>query len=285
MFNTKENPVAPLRVSMVQTDIVWQNAEANLTHYRELLAPLKGQSDLAVLPEMCANGFGSDIQQIAQPSDGLTMTTIRAMAIEFELAIAGSFACFDDGKYYNRGFFIYPDGYTVFYDKWHLFRMGGETDHTTAGKDAVIVTYKGWNIRLAICYDLRFPVWCRNRRLPVPNPTWLLEQEEPMDNPLEYDLMLFVANWPEGRKSSWSTMLLSRAMENHAYVCGVNRVGQDGLGLHYPGLSAMCNNRDYMAVLPENEECVETVTISLKRLLHSRSRFTAWMDCDEFTLD
>lgn len=257
-----------LRVSLIQSDIIWEKADVNIQNYRQKIAALKGESDLAVLPEMCANGFGASPLKIAQYNDGLTMTAFREMAIENDIAITGSFAAKEGipEKYFNRGFFIYPDGTTIYHDKKHLFRMGEEGKYYEAGEKPCIVRYKGWNIRLIICYDLRFPVWCRNRHL-------------------EYDLLVIVAEWPDSRDRSWLNMLEARATENQAYACGVNRVGIDGMGLHYNGCSGVYNPiGELITNIPIDKEAVQTVTLSMEKLQRNRERFPAWKDADDFQI-
>lgn len=265
-----------MRISLAQVDIVWENAPANLKKYKEMAASLKGKSDLLVLPEMCANGFGSEATKVAQYNDGLTISTLRATATENDLAIVGSFIAkedvtHEDGQsetlYFNRGFFIYPDGKTIFFDKRHLFRVGVEgKDYQAGSLEPCIVRYKDWNIRLIICYDLRFPVWCRN-----------VQQG--------YDLLICVANWPECRIQSWNNMLEARATENQAYACGVNRIGNDGLDLHYNGASAVYSAiGEELGRCHDNEEEVLTLHLDLDRLRHQREKFPAWKDADIFEI-
>ncbi len=272
-----------LRVTLVQADILWEQAGANLEAYRRALEGLEGQTDLAVLPEVCANGFGSNPEKVAQPNDGETIRFLQRLACEKNLAITGSFMAREDvpagegslkTRYFNRGFFLYPDGRRVFFDKCHLFRMGNEGAVYTAGSpEPCIVSYRGWNIRLIICYDLRFPVFCRNRVT---------------DDPLrhyEYDLMTVVANWPEARIQSWTNLLEARATENQAYVVGVNRVGDDAMDLHYNGMSAAYSNIGrLMSHLEPDRPGVETVRLSQQKLFHQRERFPSWADADTFEI-
>ncbi|MBO5664076.1 MAG: nitrilase family protein [Bacteroidales bacterium] len=264
-----------MRISLAQVDIIWENAQANMQKYKEIAASLKGKSDLLVLPEMCANGFGSQAQKVAQYADGFTISSLRAMAMENDIAIVGSFIAKEDAEvngektllYFNRGFFIYPDGKTTFFDKRHLFRVGVEGKDYQAGSiEPCIVHYKGWNIRLIICYDLRFPVWCRN-----------VQQG--------YDLLICAANWPECRIKSWNNMLEARATENQAYACGVNRVGDDGLDLHYNGASAVYSAiGEELGRCRDNQEEVLTLDLDLDRLRHQREKFPSWKDADIFEI-
>ena len=182
-----------MRVTLIQHDIAWEEKSANLHFYERILAELSGKTDLVVLPEMCATGFSMNIDALAETNEGPTLSALSHMASTYGMAIAGSFIAKDhlSDHAYNRGFFLFPDGSSVFRDKRHLFRMGEEASHYLPGHENSIISYKGWNIRLLICYDLRFPVWSRN-----------------VDN--EYDLLIFCANWPESRRKVWSNLLVAR---------------------------------------------------------------------------
>lgn len=260
-----------MRISLVQTDIIWENAQANLRHYDEVLRSLKGQSDLAVLPEMCFNGFGSDVVKTARYNDDNVLLQLQAAASANGLAVTGSFAAKEETesapRFFNRGFFIYPDGRILFHDKRHLFRIGAEGELlSTRAERPCIVEYQGWKILLIICYDLRFPVWCRNVAT-------------------AYDLMICVANWPTVRITSWDNLLEARAIENQAYVCGLNRVGHDGLGIDYNGHSAVFSPiGQRLTDLPEGLAAVKTVDLSREKLAHYRETFPAWRDADTFKL-
>ena len=177
-----------LRISMIQSHIIWEDREENLGYYGELLRRVSGRTDLAVLPETFTTGFSMDVEKQADTMEGQTVPTIKEWAKKYKLAVAGSFIAKDNGKFYNRAFFITPEGKEYYYDKRHLFRMAGEDKHFSAGDKRLIVPYKGWNICLQVCYDLRFPVWSRN-----------------VNN--EYDLLIYVANWPEARKKAWTGCL------------------------------------------------------------------------------
>jgi predicted amidohydrolase len=274
-----------MRITLIQNDITWEHKPANLMYYDSLLSGLSGKTDLVVLPEMCTTGFSMKTAELAEYDDGETITVLSQMASRCGFAITGSFmgkgaSPTDDtdsqthsrsiGKKqatcFNRGFFLYPDGKRAFYNKRHLFRMGDETKHYQAGSDKLIVSYLGWNISLIVCYDLRFPVWSRN-----------------VDN--EYDLLIVCANWPEPRRHAWESLLMARAIENLAYVCGVNRIGTDGMELHYTGDSQLINV--YGTVLTSMESDVlqvQTVDIDLESLRRLRNKFPVWKDADRFDL-
>ncbi len=254
-----------LRVSLVQIDIVWENKDANLTKVQHTLSELSGKTDLVILPEMFSTGFSMNSDVLAEPSDGVTITTLQAWAKLYDLAICGSYIASEDNKFYNRGFFITTDQ-LYFYDKRHLFRMGDEGKVFSAGNTHCIVEHKGFKICLLICYDLRFPVWARNAGN-------------------KYDLLIYVANWPQSRINVWNTLLEARALENQCYVCGVNRVGIDGMKLVYDGQSSMIDFKGIrLSMLTKPSECVETVEISKKALNLFRNKFPVWKDADDFTL-
>jgi predicted amidohydrolase len=256
-----------LRIGLVQADIVWENKQKNLENYGNLLKTLSGKIDLAVLPEVFSTGFSMRAKHLAETNGGLTISTIRSWAKDLDTAICGSFlAQGNSGKVYNRGFFITPGNEAFFYDKRHLFRMGEENRHFSAGDRKLIVPYKGWNIRLIICYDLRFPVWTRN----------------PGN---EYDLLVCPANWPAVRSDVWKTLLRARALENQAYVCGVNRIGTDGINSPHQGESALLDFKANLVVETErNQISVATGVIRKEALDEFRKKFPVWMDADRFEI-
>jgi len=256
-----------LKISLVQAGIFWEDKNRNLEYYRNFLKKLSGESDLAVLPEMFSTGFSMQAPHLAETNKGTTIQAIHSWAKEFHLAVCGSFLAKDDsGQIFNRGFFIEPDGNEYFYDKRHLFRMGLEQQHFVAGKQKLIVPYKGWNIRLIVCYDLRFPVWIRNRKN-------------------EYDVLICPANWPVPRTKVWQTLLVARAMENQCYVCGVNRIGTDGHSIEHQGDSVLIDFKgNRMSETISNEESVVTGILKKDLLNDFRERFPAWMDADDFEL-
>lgn len=256
-----------LRVSMVQSHIIWEDKNENLGYYGELLRRISGKTDLAVLPETFSTGFTMNIEPLADEADGITVNTIKKWAADYKMAVAGSFIAKDNGKYYNRAFFITPEGDSLFYDKRHLFQMGHEDQYFTAGDKRLVVSYRGWNICLLVCYDLRFPVWSRN-----------------VNN--EYDLLIYCANWPEARKKVWKILLQARAIENMSYVCGVNRVGIDGKGFTYRGDSLIISPKGKkLADAGKREEVTRTVSLSMDEVSELRSKFPAWKDADDFTIN
>lgn len=252
---------------MIQSHITWEDRDENLGYYGELLRRVSGRTDIAVLPETFTTGFSMDVERLADTMDGPTVGAVKGWASKYRMAVAGSFIVKDGGKYFNRAFFITPEGEEHYYDKRHLFRMAGEDSRFAAGDKRTVVSYKGWNICLQVCYDLRFPVWSRNRGN-------------------EYDLLIYVANWPETRKRAWKTLLSARAIENMAYVCGVNRVGIDGKGFVYRGDSMVFSPKGKkLADAGKREEITRTCTLSRADLDELRAKFPAWKDADAFALD
>jgi predicted amidohydrolase len=255
-----------MRITLIQDNIVWADKMANLKQLANHLVTLSGKTDLVVLPEMFTTGFCVDNLELAEPMDGNTMTTLKALALEHQLAITGSFVAIENDKYFNRAFFVYPDRRVEYADKRHLFTHGNEDHFFTAGSRKLLVNYCGFNICVLVCYDLRFPVWSRN-----------------IDN--EYDLLIYVANFPEKRIRDWDIMLKSRAIENTAYVCAVNRVGVDDLGIAYNGHSMLLDAKaNEMLAFLDNESSIQTKEIHVDNLHNFRARFAVWKDADRFQI-
>lgn len=256
----------PLKISIVQTDIAWENKQENLRMLREKLHALRGTTEIVVLPEMFSTGFTMKSRELAEPVSGITVRILKELAADFQLALCGSFICSERSNYYNRAFFITPEGEEFYYDKRHLFRMGNEAEYFSSGNNKLIISYRGWNICLLVCYDLRFPVWSRN-----------------VNN--EYDLLIYMASWPQARRLAWDTLLCARALENMCYVCGVNRIGVDGNKLIYNGGSVVFSPKgEPLASVPDGEEGIETVSLSLISLQQLRDKFPVWKDADAFRL-
>jgi omega-amidase len=257
-----------MRISLLQTKIVWEDKEANLQRLHTYLQQLCGKTDLVVLPEMFSTGFSMNSNTLAEKNDGHTMSQLTKWSHDYQTALAGSIiAKGDDGNNYNRGFFITPDGKASYYDKRHLFRMGKEPEFFAAGNNHLLVNYKGFHISLLICYDLRFPVWSRN-----------------VDN--AYDLLIYVANWPASRRKVWDALLKARALENMSYVCGVNRVGTDGNALPHNGGSILISPKgDTLISVEDNQEGYSTIDIDTESLQHFRNKFPVWKDADTFSID
>jgi len=263
--------MTPLRVTICQQPLVWENRQKNLDNFENLLPSLKGQTDLVILPEMFTTGFTMNTATMAEPLHGQTFAWMRDMARELRASVTGSFICSEPGiesvQYFNRLLWMNPDGSFHHYDKRHLFSFAGEHFHFSAGRERIVVELNGWRICPLICYDLRFPVWSRN------------SATDP------YDLLIYVANWPEARSTAWKDLLVARAHENQSYVAGVNRIGTDEKGITYSGDSRVIGPRGELLVsFDGHEQGLTTVTLDKSDLLDFRDKFRAWEDADRFDL-
>lgn len=256
-----------MEVLIVQPDIYWENPQANLDKLENILisSNLK-KPDLVVLPEMFTSGFTMNSASLAESLDGLTISWMKDMAASENFAMAGSLIVKEGDRYYNKLVFAGPDGILATYNKGHLFRMEKENLSFTRGEGPVITEYKGFKISLQICYDLRFPVWSRNT-----------------DN--NYDILLYVANWPESRRHVWNSLLVARAIENQCYVIGANRIGRDENGISYSGDSVVIDPKGKISagLEPYKEGTVGT-SLSLESLRTFRDKFPVWKDADSFKL-
>ena len=269
--------IAPqLRLSLVQTALVWENPKGNLQNFETLLFPLKGKTDLVILPEMFNTGFSMESSKLAEPVNGPTFRWMQKMATDLGAALVGSVITEEKGKYFNRLYWVKPDGSSDFYNKRHLFRMAGEHEHFAPGNKRLIVEYKGFKIMPLVCYDLRFPVWSRNQNQVNETRT----QVKP-----EYDLLIYVANWPKPRTTPWSSLLVARSIENQAFVTGVNRVGVDGNGIEYDGASALIDPKgEVISDFQLGQEAIKTFTIKLDDLNAFREKFPVGLDADGFEI-
>jgi len=259
------SPNANLRVSMVQTSLIWENPAANCAVLEEKLQILQGNTDVVVLPEMFLTGFSMGSEGADFPK-GAQVQWMQMMANRLDVLMIGSLKIKENNQFYNRMLAVFPDGKIVSYNKRHLFRMGNEHTFYSQGEEKVIIAYKSWNIAMFVCYDLRFPVWSRN-----------------VD--MAYDVAIYVANWPAVRAHAWSTLLKARAIENLAYVVGVNRVGKDNNELVYQGDSVVVTFKGEEIVHLLNEETIQTTSISKELLIDFRDKFPAHLDADLFELN
>ncbi len=261
-----------LRVSIVQGDTRWHDPAGNRAYYGDLIAPLKGITDLVVLPETFTSGFSNDAISDAETMDGPTVAWIREQAALLDAAVTGSVQLRTAEGVFNRMLFATPDGSLTHYDKRHLFSFAKENERYAAGRERVTVEWKDWRILLQVCYDLRFPVFSRNRfdveRAGLP----------------DYDLALYVANWPAARAYPWKTLLRARAIENLSYVVGVNRVGTDGNGHDYSGDSTVIDFLGQPVSECTDQPIVVTTTLQAAALHAHRERFPAMLDGDRFSL-
>jgi omega-amidase len=255
------------RVSIVQQPLVWTDPAANRAHFASVIAPLAGATDLVVLPEMFTTGFTMKPEEHAEAADGPTRAWLVEQAKALNAAVGGSVAVNDDGRYYNRFMLAMPEGPTYWYDKRHLFRMGAEHRHYSPGVHALIIEWRGARLCPLVCYDLRFPVWSRRRP------------------ELDYDVVIYSANWPAARRFAWNSLLRARAIENQAYCIGVNRVGDDGLGVAHAGDSVVLDFMGQPALELHDKAQVATVPIDIEAVRGWRDKFPAHLDSDAFTLN
>lgn len=255
-----------LKVTIVQTNLAWENADANLAAFSQKLESIEASStDLIVLPEMFNTGFTMNANAVAETMNGKTVEWMAKMASQKKAVITGSCVIKENGKYYNRLIWMRPDGTHETYDKRHTFRMAEENKTYSSGEKKLIVELAGWKICPLVCYDLRFPVWSRNTG--------------------DYDCLIYVANWPERRSYAWRHLLIGRAIENQVYIVGVNRIGKDGKDIDYSGYSVVLNPKgESVSAAKPNEESIETITLSHKELEKYRKEFPVALDADKFEI-
>ena len=269
-----------MRITSVQDVLHWEDEQSNLQMFTDLLSHLKGKTDLIVLPEMFNSGFSMRPEQFAQTIDGSTVRWMQQLAQQLDCAICGSLAIQESSSlatqeisslaiqegsgFVNKFIFVHPSGAIDQYNKRHCFRMSGEHEVYTPGVEKLIIDYRGWKILAQVCYDLRFPVFSRNEN--------------------DYDLALYVANWPQVRRAPWLTLLQARAIENLAYVIGVNRIGEDDNGVIYSGDSIVVDYRGDVIFDHKDTASVHTQVLNLQALNDFREKFPAWMDADAFSL-
>lgn len=250
-----------LKVTLVQTTLHWEHAPYNREHFGAILASISPYStDLILLPEMFSTGFSMQPDLLAETMDGPTIQWMRQQAARLGAVLTGSLIIQEQGRYYNRLVWMRPDGSFAQYDKRHLFSLAGEDRYYTAGQERLIVELKGWRVCPLVCYDLRFPVWSRNRK--------------------EYDLLLYVANWPERRNYAWKHLLIARAIENQCFVAAVNRIGLDGNQTAHSGDSALIDPLGEVRYTQAHEPFAETFTLSGQHLAEVRDKFRFLDDAD-----
>lgn len=255
-----------LKVTAVQSAIHWHDAGRNWAMFDQALEGV--DTDLVVLPEMFNVGFTQHPDKVAETIDGPTVEWATKLAARLDAAVTGSLSVKENGQYYNRMIFVTPDGSLDWYDKRHLFRMAGEHERYGGGSERKIVSWRGWRINLQVCYDLRFPVWSRRAA-----------------GAADYDLLLYVANWPAVRSHAWSSLLVARAIENLSYVVGVNRVGDDANGHHYSGDSVILSAEGETLWSCRDQAQVRTAVLSAASLVEFRAEFPAHQDADEFRIN
>ena len=261
-----------LRITLIQSDIAWEDISANLAMFEEKIWRISGPTDIIVLPEMFTTGFTMNASKHAEMMNMRTFKWMRQMAEQTGALILGSYICNVHDRYYNRLIWMEPNGQHKTYDKRHLFRMANEHKTYSPGESTLVASWKGWKICPQICYDLRFPVWSRNR--------FDFETQK-----LNYDVLVYVANWPQIRINAWDTLLRARAIENLSYVVGVNRVGTDDDGMEYNGSSAIIGPKGDTIFSSEGTETVKTIELSSNALQSYRDKFPAYLDADDFSIE
>jgi omega-amidase len=297
-----------LSVTLIQTDLYWENSIANLANLEEKIAQISTQTDLIILPEMFNTGFTMNAKSVAEPMNFTTFKWLRQQAKKANAVVAGSFIVKEGDKYFNRLIWMRPDGTSEQYDKRHLFRMGNEHLTFTGGTERIIVELKGWKICPLICYDLRFPVWSRqahshqgtkgqSEQIEAHSHEGTKAQSEvesdqtpniecgtPPERTTNYDLLIYVANWPAVRSQVWDVLLKARAIENQSYCIGVNRVGNDGMGLNYSGNSAIIDFKGNPVFYQKELEVIHSQILNYQDLIDFRTKFPAYLDADDFII-
>ena len=258
-----------LSIALVQRALVWEDPAANREQLAADIAAIGSDTDLVILPEMFTTGFSMNAEAVAEDEASTTLPWLQALAAKHDTAITGSLAVRAHGEVYNRLLFVKPNGEVQHYDKRHRFRMSGEDQHYGAGTDKLIVEWRGWRLCPMICYDLRFPVWSRNR---------------PAGHSDAYDALLFVANWPAKRRIHWRQLLIARAIENQAYCVGLNRVGSDGNQLEYSGDSMVLAADGELILDCEATSGVFTARLDFQKMDTYRRKFPCHKDADDFSL-
>ncbi|MCB0528194.1 MAG: nitrilase family protein [Saprospiraceae bacterium] len=272
-----------MKLTIVQNSLLWEQASENRARFAEILAPLAGRTDLVVLPEMFTTGFSMNAGQLAEPMDGPTVAWMQEQASRLDAALAGSFICRENDRYYNRLVFMRPGGQFDFYDKKHLFSLAEEHIFFSAGNKQLVVEWRGWRIRPLVCYDLRFPVWSATQGFSAAEKAAAESREQAMMRD-ETSLLLYVANWPARRSHHWRSLLTARAVENQAFVAGVNIVGKDGNGLEYTGHSSIIDYSGQPIAEISGAEGVFTAELSLEDMRQYRRQLPFLPDGDLFQL-
>ena len=269
--------MSTLSVTIIQTNLYWEDKAANLKMLEEKVNSIKEKTEIVVLPEMFSTGFSMKPKLLAETMEGETVQWMKRVAVEKKIILTGSVIIEEGGNYFNRLIWMLPNGQYGVYDKRHRFAYAGEDDHYTAGTKRVIASVKGWKINLLVCYDLRFPVWAR--QTPPHH-----EMEKGLGGEVEYDLLIYVANWPEKRIHAWKTLLQARAIENQCYVVGVNRVGNDGNDIHYNGESMIVDPMGETLYSKKDEEDIYTISLDKTYLNSVREKLPFLKDADGFII-
>lgn len=262
--------MSSLTITTIQTDLVWQDKAANLQRLQQKIYAIEERTELVILPEMFSTGFTMQPRLFAETMNGETIEWMKRIAADRRIILTGSIIAAEEERFYNRLIWMLPNGEYGYYNKRHLFAFAGEDQHYTAGNKRLIASVKGWKINLQVCYDLRFPVWARQSASPEQTP--------------EYDILVYVANWPERRSHAWKTLLCARAIENQCYVVGVNRVGKDGNGIYHSGNSLVIDPLGEVLYHQADAEDVFTIALEKEKLEEVRNKFPFWKDRDQFMI-
>jgi predicted amidohydrolase len=279
--------MSSLSVTLIQPDLQWEDKLSNLKMLEEKICAIKEKTEVVILPEMFSTGFSMQPERLAETITGNTVQWMKKISREKKIILTGSLIIEESGKYFNRLIWMMPNGQFGSYDKRHCFAYAGEDQHYAAGDKRLIASVKGWRINLQVCYDLRFPIWARQQLVTL-NSTALgptgLAGSTSLTGPtaLEYDLLIYVANWPERRNHAWKTLLQARAIENQCYAIGVNRVGNDGNQIYYSGDSMIVGPLGELIYQKTGEEDVFTFLLTKERLEAVRSKYPFWRDADQF---
>jgi len=257
-----------LNITFIQSDLSWQNHQANIRSFQEKINQIEGPTDLIILPEMFNTGFVVKPQEIASLAAKESLLFLQKTAQEKQTVITASMIVEENNNYYNRLYWVLPDGSFKSYNKKHLFSLGNEHLRFTAGEETLIVELKAWKIKPLICYDLRFPVWAKNNY---------------HSGNYDYDLLIYVANWPAARAYAWRSLLTARAIENQSYAIGVNRIGNDDHGTPHSGFSGVIEPKgEWISKEVKDIESIQSITLSAKDLIEYRKKFTVGLDWDRF---
>jgi omega-amidase len=282
--------MSSLTITTIQTSLHWEDKASNLQMLEEKINSIKEKTEIVVLPEMFSTGFSMQPEKLAETMDGETVQWMKRIAARKRIILTGSVIISDTGlaassgqtRYYNRLIWMLPNGQYGIYNKRHRFAYAGEDEHFSAGTKRLIASVKGWKINLLVCYDLRFPVWAR--QAPLSDRARPDISGRGAEGEAEYDVLIYVANWPERRIHAWKTLLQARAIENQCYVVGVNRTGDDGNNIHYSGESMIIDPLGEVLYIKKDEEDIFTITLDKDYLNSVREKFPFWRDADHFQI-
>jgi predicted amidohydrolase len=258
--------MSSLTITIIQPNLVWEDKKANLDMLAKKIDSIQEKTEVVILPEMFSTGFSMQANLLAETMQGETIEWMKKIAFSKKIILTGSVIIEEEGRFYNRLIWMLPNGEYGVYNKRHLFAYANEHNHYSGGNKRLIASVKGWKINLQVCYDLRFPIWSRQQSAG------------------EYDVLIYVANWPEKRSTAWKTLLQARAIENQCYVVGVNRVGEDGNQVYHSGDSMIVDPAGEILYHKANEEDIFTYTLQKEKLNGIRERFPFWRDADTFNL-